>query len=167
MPLRVFLLLCLFFVSCRTTVTEDKVSYEQGVMVLKSSRKPFTGDVISTFENSSKISNKVSYQDGIAKGNWFSKGYYGEIIHEGVYIDCDPDLSAFIKKETGSDLCSLSLWVEDDNTLATLDIQSSIILNDAAFALVYSKYLRKYNREYTEINIRNGDSILASRSYPQ
>lgn len=164
--MRILLLFCVFFVSCRpTTVTEDELVYQHGIMVLKKSQEPFTGDLIAR-RKSGRTSYKFSYENGVAKGNWYTKGYEGEIIQEGVYIDCDPDLVDFIKKETGSDSCSLDLWTEAPVTFVTLGVKSSVALNDTAFALVYSKYLKKYQREYTEIKIYDGDSILASRTFP-
>lgn len=125
---------------------EKDILRKDGKVILRETKRHFTGDVISKF-HSGNVSGKFSYENGALLGKWHTKGFEGEIIQEGEYICCDHDLLAVIKKETDKEFCSLSLWKEDNNTFVTLDIECSKVLPDSFFFYIGNKYLEKYDKK--------------------
>ncbi|MRG48696.1 hypothetical protein GFS24_26530 [Chitinophaga sp. SYP-B3965] len=156
-------------VTSATYVAESEVFYKDGITWLKKTGKPFTGVVIARYENDG-VFYKLSYQDGVRKGDWYIK-VNRRATEEGTYIDCDPDLVAFIKKETGSDSCTLNLWREawreGFNNFVTLEIKSHVVFDDDTFFLIYTKYLKKYKGRYAQIIIYDGNlTSRVARSFP-
>jgi|GEM_PF-3182864 len=151
-------------ISCHQVVMEKDVLRKDGKVILRETKRAFTGDVISKFQGGN-VSSKFSYENGALLGKWYTKGFEGEIIQEGEYISCDNDLLAVIKKETGKDFCLLSLWKEDTNTFVTLDIECSKVLPDSFFLYINNKYLKRYDKRKSEIRVLNGDSILVTKTY--
>lgn len=151
----------MLLLSCKSEVNDDMITYENNKAYLTSTRKPYTGEVITKF-NIGGVSSLFTYKDGLLNGRWYTKGYNDEIIQEGEYLDVK---TVNIKPINGVDFNSLSLWKEGSNTFVTLDLVSKekdIKLNDEQFELIIRDNLLSYEGMYFEVRLFDKDSLLNS-----
>jgi hypothetical protein len=101
-------------------VDVERLQLIDGKYYLANSSKPYSGEVIFTFDNGD-ISNLVEMKGGVPNGKWFAYGYKKEVIQEGVYkpLDLSNDelffqdrirrINICITKEGGSEFTDILL----------------------------------------------------------
>lgn len=66
-----------------TKVSIDNLQVKENRYYLQG-KKPYTGKVISKFDNGS-VASVIQIKNGIPDGKWVAYGYKGEIVQEGSY----------------------------------------------------------------------------------
>lgn len=106
-----------------TQIHEDLLQLRQGKYYFQRSSTPYTGKVVSKFDDGN-ISSIIDVKQGIPNGKWIAYGYQKEIVQEGSYtpidLSAEPDffqegiyrLNVCVTREGGFEFTEILLLTE-------------------------------------------------------
>lgn len=83
--LTIIILFAFFIEGCTSSkITIDNLQMIQNKYYLAGTQKPYSGKVISKFDNGD-VSSVIEIKEGVPNGKWIAYGYKNEIVQEGSY----------------------------------------------------------------------------------
>jgi uncharacterized protein YlzI (FlbEa/FlbD family) len=133
----------------KVVVLWEDIRFQDGAAILKSTGKPFTGEMVYKNEAGDR-EVRYNFQEGQRMGEWSLKESVGNT--SGKIIHCDRSLSVFLKRRTDCRNCSISLWqIEGGATYTSLFIETCETFPDTFLSHIDINYLQKYDSDYGEI----------------